>query len=155
MSFQLLRGFTVHWGRVEVVRMRLWSLFSEGNKTSDIPRFPNNYSKSSATTSRKLEGENEQLLYNIWRYRPSFSGNTADLQSACKGKKRKELHSTKVFRPPFCRSVQLCDGPACVRPSRHKPLSAAALFTRPHAQPHSIQVKVHIIYRFTPNHFLP
>lgn len=32
-----------NWGRKRGLRMRLWPLFSEGNKTSDVPQHTNNY----------------------------------------------------------------------------------------------------------------
>lgn len=38
----------MNWGRVSAVRMRLWSLFCEGNKTSDVPQLTNNYLCSKA-----------------------------------------------------------------------------------------------------------
>ena len=40
-------------GRVEVVRMRLWSFFCGGNKTSDVLQFTNNYLCSRASQLRQ------------------------------------------------------------------------------------------------------
>ena len=72
--------------------MRLWSLFSEGNKTSDIPQFPNNYS-----TACNNEGQagswKWKAFVHVKVYKPTLTGNTADLVVQVHAKKSKEPRS--------------------------------------------------------------
>lgn len=49
--------------------MRLWSLFCEGNKTSDVPQLTNNYLCSKALKHRQqsLPLRIKKALHSVWR----------------------------------------------------------------------------------------
>lgn len=92
--------------------MRLWSLFCEGNKTSDVPQLTNNYLCSKALKHRQqsLPLRIKKALHSVWRQsKDKIACRTGMAQ---KGEKRmKKMLLWRWLLPPSWKkeSNQLCD----------------------------------------------
>lgn len=95
-----------------MVRMRLWSLFCEGNKTSDVPQLTNNYlcSKASKHRQQPLPLRIKKAPYSMWRQsKDKIACRTGMAQ---KGEKKNEKNApVKMTSATILKkeSNQLCD----------------------------------------------